>query len=547
MPQNPPAGYEAVPAPPPLPAGYEAIGSPSVQQSAKPGAGRGFYDMTVGPLVDLGHQLSAYYSDPANKGKMPGQDLIDPEHPINKVLKSVVKGMNDEWAKAHAHALNMVNAPDLLHGADEARQMVGHGVASLVPGLGPAAAKAGEDYADNPSYAAGEVGGLATSVLAPKIVPKAIDVAAKVPDAAVAVGKSVSSAAKVTGQVLRDAATSENIGTAAGGAAGAYAGHLIGDPMGLGAAGGYLGRKIGKGISDAALEARSAAKVATAMTAEEKAAFMQESEAHANARDQSNAALTNAQPAEPVAPAATPAAPQLTPLQQRFAFRDQRLAATAEARAAAAQTAPASASVAPPEQPPPTLLTKLASRPEVQKMLDEALGGKPLQRNVPLRQQLPGASSDAAAASSGESPAAALPEGFTPLQSSALSGYKYDPVKSEFESITKGGQHYIHGDVSPEEAAAFEDADSKGKAWQLIRNNPLVAKVINGKRIPIMKSGAQAAISAKAANLADFIRNAETPRPAQTAADSADLTSQLQTMLDQVQAARARVNARKAK
>ena len=38
------------------------------------------------------------------------------------------------------------------------------------------------------------------------------------------------------------------------------------------------------------------------------------------------------------------------------------------------------------------------------------------------------------------------------------------------------------------EAQAFAEADSKGKAWQDIRQNPLIAKVVNGKRIAVKPS-----------------------------------------------------------
>jgi hypothetical protein len=113
--------------------------------------------------------------------------------------------------------------------------------------------------------------------------------------------------------------------------------------------------------------------------------------------------------------------------------------------------------------------------PQVEQALNDALGGQPLKPNVPLRMQVPGATGTASS----------LPKGFTPVESSALKGYKYDPSTREFESITAGGQHYIHGDVSPEEAQAFADADSKGRAWVQIRQNPLVAKVVNGQRVPV--------------------------------------------------------------
>jgi hypothetical protein len=116
----------------------------------------------------------------------------------------------------------------------------------------------------------------------------------------------------------------------------------------------------------------------------------------------------------------------------------------------------------------------------VEQQLNDALGGQPLKPNVSLRNQSP-----AIDFSKYESPAAKLPEGFTPVESSALKGFKYDPQTREFETITQGGQRYVHGDVSPEDAQAFIDAESKGKAWQQIRENPLVAKVVNGKRIAV--------------------------------------------------------------
>ena len=83
-------------------------------------------------------------------------------------------------------------------------------------------------------------------------------------------------------------------------------------------------------------------------------------------------------------------------------------------------------------------------------------------------------------------PKPSIPEGHTAVESSALKSYKYDPQAQEFEAYTPSGGHYVYGDVSPEQAAKFEAADSKGKAWNDIRqNSTLVAKVINGKRVPI--------------------------------------------------------------
>lgn len=111
--------------------------------------------------------------------------------------------------------------------------------------------------------------------------------------------------------------------------------------------------------------------------------------------------------------------------------------------------------------------------------------------------------------------AQSAPEGHTPVDSSALKSYKYDPATKEFESVTTSGAHYIHGDVSPEQAAAFESAESKGKAWNDLRkNSTLVAKVVNGKRMAIR------------------------PSSELQSSDPNDLTLQLQKMLDDALAAK---------
>jgi hypothetical protein len=141
------------------------------------------------------------------------------------------------------------------------------------------------------------------------------------------------------------------------------------------------------------------------------------------------------------------------------------------------ETPPATQSAAP-AKTQPTVTPK-----QVEQQLTQSLGGQPLQKNVPLRQQLPAAQKATAATA-----ATKLPDGFTAVESSALRGYRYDPAAREFESITTDGRRYVHGDVSPEEAAAFEAADSKGKAWsQLKSQNPLVAKVVSGKRVAVVK------------------------------------------------------------
>jgi hypothetical protein len=204
---------------------------------------------------------------------------------------------------------------------------------------------------------------------------------------------------------------------------------------------------------------------------------------------------------------------------------------------------PPATETAAPESPAATL-TKKATPAEIEKALNDALGGKPLQKGVSLKNQNQ---------TSSAAPASNLPEGFTPVKSSALQGYKYDPATREFESITTGGQHYIHGDVSPEDAQAFEAADSKGKAWQQIRQNPLVAKVVNGNRVATRPGAVSATpegettpLSQKLANLKEIMNaspakavatpapkaNAAAP-PASVPAASEDLTSVMQQSLDQ--------------
>lgn len=109
--------------------------------------------------------------------------------------------------------------------------------------------------------------------------------------------------------------------------------------------------------------------------------------------------------------------------------------------------------------------------------VESALGGKPLAPNVPLRQQMPATQAPAD-----------LPEGHTPINSSAVRSYKYDPEAQEFHAQYKSGDNVQHvfGDVSPEEAQAFEQAPLPGKAMAAIQqNHPLVAKIMNGKRVAV--------------------------------------------------------------
>ena len=148
-----------------------------------------------------------------------------------------------------------------------------------------------------------------------------------------------------------------------------------------------------------------------------------------------------------------------------------------------------------------------------------------------------------------------LPEGFTPVKSSAIRGYRYNPAAQEFESITTGGQHYIHGEVTPDQVEAFQAAESKGKAWNQIRSqSPLVAKVVNGKRVAATLPKAMRSVEIdpetgrpefsdvlekKRQNLQEFIKKSEpkTPKKAAKSAevpDEEDLTTLLQKSVEQV-------------
>lgn len=116
----------------------------------------------------------------------------------------------------------------------------------------------------------------------------------------------------------------------------------------------------------------------------------------------------------------------------------------------------------------------------LQNLLEQSLGAKKLEANVPLRNQL-----------DSKVPGRAIPtdtpEGHTPHDSSALRSSMYDAGAKEFHArATSGNTTYIYGDVSPQAAQDFGNAESKGKAFQQIKNNhPLVAKIVDGKRIAV--------------------------------------------------------------
>jgi hypothetical protein len=106
--------------------------------------------------------------------------------------------------------------------------------------------------------------------------------------------------------------------------------------------------------------------------------------------------------------------------------------------------------------------------------LRAAVGNKPIQAGVPIKNQYKPAIPTEVA------------EGHTGVSSTALKSFKYDAATKELHVTPSSGNTVVYGDVTPEQAEAFKSASSKGQAWKAIRdNNPLVAKVADGKRIPV--------------------------------------------------------------
>lgn len=127
-----------------------------------------------------------------------------------------------------------------------------------------------------------------------------------------------------------------------------------------------------------------------------------------------------------------------------------------------------------PPQKPQISKPKVADEPpnKLGSLLNDSLGGEPLKPNIPLRLQRGGSS---------------LPQDFTPADSSAVRGYKYDPQAKEMSVISKDGSHHIYGDVSPEQAQSFAKNPSTGAAWKELRDSSSakVAKVVEGKRVSV--------------------------------------------------------------
>jgi hypothetical protein len=119
-------------------------------------------------------------------------------------------------------------------------------------------------------------------------------------------------------------------------------------------------------------------------------------------------------------------------------------------------------------------------------MVDEALGNPPAVKPAvspgqPIYRRTAASTAEAATPAEGSVPPGNIPEGHTPVDSSAVKSFKYDADAQEMHIAPTKGYTYVYGDVSPDQAAQFQNADSKGIAWGAIRNsNPLVAKIPEG-------------------------------------------------------------------
>lgn len=193
-------------------------------------------------------------------------------------------------------------------------------------------------------------------------------------------------------------------------------------------------------------------------------------------------------PSAPIPPRsglALPAAPQGAELGDLPATGAKPAAQTGEALG----QVPARGSVANAVQQPPVQTPAPISRGSLSQMMNdlqqkvgEGLGASPPpDPKAPIYQR--GSLSNATQEGSGGS----VLEGHTPLKSSALKSYKYDPTTQEFEADFVGGSTPVrYGGISPEQVQHFEQAPSQGKAFQAIKNSgTVVAKRINGKWQPV--------------------------------------------------------------
>jgi hypothetical protein len=127
-----------------------------------------------GALATFAGSAMAHADDPKQMLK---DAAMDPEHPLAQIAKGLVDSHIETGKKAAASlndTLDAVKNGNLQLAQENLSRAQGYGLATVVPIVGPAAAKIGEDVTENPEYAAGEATGLIGSVLAPGLVKKGV-------------------------------------------------------------------------------------------------------------------------------------------------------------------------------------------------------------------------------------------------------------------------------------------------------------------------------------------------------------------------------------
>jgi hypothetical protein len=162
---------------------------------------KGLWDSTLGGLHDVAKMTQDYYTDPNgrmdwkkelldNPFTMVAHAIADPAHPLHVIVKGLLTSHYEQGKKTYTIAKgafkNLIHGTsELMHGDMNAAERditnanaggleaAGHGLATIVPIIGPAAAKAGEDIGKGDiAYGAGQGSGLIGSVVLPKVVGK---------------------------------------------------------------------------------------------------------------------------------------------------------------------------------------------------------------------------------------------------------------------------------------------------------------------------------------------------------------------------------------
>jgi hypothetical protein len=206
------------------------------QPQANDGFLSGLYQNTLGPLVSLGKELSDYQAKKtlarqavdAVGGTLPMliDAVSDPQHPLHKLGAGLVQAALDQAKQAYDYSGDATTAEKMAWSAlmkgnwNEAKaegataqeagsKAIGHSIATVLPGVGPAAASAGEDLAaGNIAHGLGAATGLVAGVLAPGAAAKGLGAAGDAIDAVKALpGKMDAVApAETLRSTLRDSA-----------------------------------------------------------------------------------------------------------------------------------------------------------------------------------------------------------------------------------------------------------------------------------------------------------------------------------------------------